>query len=111
MKDIYPPKVKKLLAVFTTRPAETTQELRQTVTAYAARLGGAARTAEEVPEEIEGYIDKVTRHAYKVADEDFLQLKKSGYSEDQIFEITLAASLGAGLARLECGMAVLEGEK
>lgn len=111
MKDIYPPKVKKLLEVFTTYPAETTRELRQTVTAYAARLGGAVRTTEEVPEEIAGYIDKVTRHAYKVTDEDFLELKSSGYSEDQIFEITLGASLGAGLARLECGLTILRGEK
>ena len=65
MKDIYPSKVKKLLAVFTSRPAETTQELRQKVMTYAARLSGAVRAAEEVPEEIEGYIDKVARHAYK----------------------------------------------
>lgn len=111
MKDIYPPKVKKLLAVFTSRPAETTQELRQKVTTYAARLGGAVRAAEEVPEKIEGYIDKVARHAYKVTDDDLLELKEAGYSEDQIFEVTLGAALGAGLARLERGMTVLKGEK
>jgi len=111
MKDIYPAKVKKLLEVFTTSPAETTQQLRQKVTAHAARLGGADRAAREVPEEIEGYIDKVARHAYTVTDEDFLTLKKAGYSEDQIFEITLGAALGAGLARLECGIMALRGDK
>ena len=85
--------------------------MRQKVTAYAARLGGADRAAEEVPGEIKGYIDKVARHAYKVTDDDLRELKEAGYSEDQIFEITLGAALGAGLARLECGMTVLKGEK
>lgn len=111
MKDIYPPKVRKLLEVFTTSPANTSEELRMKVTARAARLGGADRAAEEAPGEIKGYIDKVARHAYKVTDDDLRELKEAGYSEDQIFEITLGAALGAGLARLECGMSVLKGEK
>ena len=81
------------------------------MTAHAARLGGADRAAQEVPQEIKGYIDKVARHAYSVTDEDFLTLKKAGYSEDQIFEITLGAALGAGLARLECGITALKGAK
>jgi len=111
MRDLYPPKVRKLFEVFTTSPAETSEELRRKVTARAARLDGSDRAAAEVPGEIKGYIDKVARHAYKVTDDDLLELKEAGYSEDQIFEVTLGAALGAGLARLERGMTILKGEK
>ena len=107
----YPSKVNKLLEVFTTSPAETSEELRRKVMARAAEPGGAEDAADGVTEDIKGYIDRVARHAYKVSDDDFLELKRSGYSEDQIFEITLGAALGAGLARLEHGMMVLKGEK
>ena len=111
MHKIYPPKVKKLVSVFLTRPAETTPELRQKVESYAARVGGAVRTADDVPEELSGYIEKIARQAYKVTDDDLLELKEHGYSEDQVFEITLGAALGAGLARLERGMTALKGVK
>lgn len=53
---------------------------------------------------------KVARHAYTVTDGDIAALREAGYSEDAIFEITLSAAVGAGLARLERGLAVLRGE-
>ena len=109
--DDYLSKVKKLLEVFTTGPAETSEEMRRKVVDRAAKPGGADCAAEGIPGEVKNYIDKVALHAYKVTDEDFLALKRSGYSEDQIFEITLGAALGAGLVRLECGMTVLKGER
>jgi hypothetical protein len=36
-------------------------------------------------------------------------LRRAGYSEDAIFEITSSAALGAALGRLERGMAALQG--
>jgi alkylhydroperoxidase family enzyme len=60
-----------------------------------------------VPEELIRYVDKVTKHAYKVTDADVEALRHAGYSEDAIFEITLSAALGAGLARLERGLEAL----
>jgi hypothetical protein len=56
MQEIYPPKVKKLMSVFLTQRAETTPKLRRKVEAYAARIGGAVRTAGDVPEELSGCI-------------------------------------------------------
>ena len=50
---------------------------------------------------------KLTEHAYKVTDEDIAALKRAGYSEDQVFEITAATAVGAALLRLETGMRVL----
>ena len=60
--------------------------------------------------DLQGYVDKVTLHAYKVTDKDMQQLKETGYTEDVILEVTLCAGVGASLARLECGLLALKGE-
>jgi alkylhydroperoxidase family enzyme len=49
-------------------------------------------------------VEKVARHAYKVTDADVDGLREAGYSEDAIFEVTLAAALGAAHARLSAGL-------
>ncbi len=54
-------------------------------------------------------MDKVARQAYKVTDDDIAALRQAGYSLDTIFEVTLSAALGAGMSRLERGLAVLKG--
>jgi hypothetical protein len=38
-------------------------------------------------------------------------LRRAGYSEDAIFETAISAAIGGGLARLERGLAALEGDK
>jgi hypothetical protein len=64
----------------------------------------AAAEGPDVPEPLRGYLDKVARHAYEVTDEDVEQLRRAGYSEDEIFEATVSCALGAGLRRLEAGL-------
>jgi alkylhydroperoxidase family enzyme len=73
----------------------------------AMRRGAAA--GKDLPAELVGYIGKVRRHAYKVTDEDVAALKAKGYTEDQLFELTVSAALGASLERLEAGLQALEG--
>jgi len=51
---------------------------------------------------------KVANHAYTVTDDEIDQLRRAGYSEDQVFEATICAAVGAGLARLEKGLAALD---
>ena len=109
MKELYPVKVQKVVAALLTGPAICAPALRQSIEAYAARLAGSARDAQEIPGALAAYVDKVTSCAYKITDEDVQGLKEAGYSEDAIFEITLCASLGAGLARLERGLLALKG--
>lgn len=58
--------------------------------------------------ELAAFVAKVARHAYKVQDEDIARLRRAGYSEDQIFEATIAAAVGAGLLRLDTGLRALE---
>ena len=55
----------------------------------------------------EPYLEKVRRHAYKVVDADIVALREAGWSEDALFEATVAAALGEGLRRLELGLKTL----
>lgn len=84
------------------------QDLRRTAEATAARAAGVNRAgAGLLPPELQDFIAKVAKHAYKVVDEDFDAMKAAGYDEDQIFELTVAAALGSGLSRLERGLVAL----
>ncbi|HEY6286494.1 MAG TPA: hypothetical protein VIX20_12580 [Ktedonobacteraceae bacterium] len=48
---------------------------------------------------------------WEQSEEDFEALRKTGYSEDAIFELTVSAALGTGISRLEHGLAVLKGDE
>jgi alkylhydroperoxidase family enzyme len=61
----------------------------------------------DVPEELRALVEKIERHAYRVTDEDVTALK-SRYSDDELFEIVVAASLGSALDRLRAGLRALE---
>jgi len=76
--------------------------------ALASQVRQAAATAGEVPEVMRTYVQKIVKYAYKVTDEDVQLLLRAGYSEDQIFELTVSAALGAGLVRLKKGLEALE---
>ena len=71
------------------------------------RLRQAAQPNREAPPELAPYLEKVRENAYKVVDEDIQALKDGGYSEEVIFEQTVAVAVGAGLKRLEAGLRVL----
>ncbi|VAZ80843.1 hypothetical protein LAUMK4_05190 [Mycobacterium persicum] len=78
-------------------PADTDPALRR-----------AAYRGDNLPEPLQAYVDKLRRHAYRVQDSDMERLRGAGYSEDQIFEVTIAAALGAGDSRRRAGMAALD---
>ena len=80
------------------------------MTRYAAQiqeLRDAAQPDRPAPAEFASYLEKVRLHAYKVTDADVAALKDAGFSEDQIFEQTVAAAVGAGLERLQAGLGTL----
>lgn len=68
-----------------------------------------AQEQETIPPELERYVDKVARYAYRVTDEEVEQLRQEGYSEDQLFEITLSVALGSATHCLAQGLAALRG--
>ena len=48
---------------------------------------------------IEQYLEKVRTGAYAITDADVQALKDAGLSEDEIFELTVAAAVGEGRRR------------
>jgi len=91
----------RLIKAVTTTPGAAPESLRRAV---------LERTV-AVPQALTRYVDTVALHAYKVTDADVAGLKDAGYSDDAIFEITVAASVGAAMHRLQRGMAALRGEE
>jgi len=103
---------RRLVEAVLTSSGETDLALRRAVEAYTAEHGGRPdEQAGKLPSELVEYVTKVALHAYKTTDQDIEALRQAGYSEDAIFEITLSAALGAGIARWERGLAVLKGDE
>jgi alkylhydroperoxidase family enzyme len=80
-------------------PAETPVEVRR-----AAFAGGAPDPA------LADYVTLVTRQASRVTDAQVTALLHSGVSEDGIFEVTVAAAMGAAQRALDAGIALLESD-
>ena len=91
-----------------TAPGATPESLRRAVLEQ-ARQGCPSQ--DDVPPALSRYVDTVARQAYKVTDAGVAELQQSGNSDDALFEITVAAAVGAALHRLERGMAALRGEE
>ena len=103
-------KIKILVDRVLNGPGQSDAQLRQAVAQrVAAQAGSLPEDAVDLPPEISNYVDKIARHAYRVTDADIETLRAAGYSEDVIFELTVSAALGAGIARLNSGMAALTG--
>lgn len=68
----------------------------------------AAFANTDVPAGARALIDKVTKTAWKVTDEDVAAAKAAGVSEDQLFELTVCASMGQATRQLDAAMAALD---
>ena len=75
--------------------------------ALIAELRAAAQPDRPAPPEFAAYLEKVRTGAYRVADRDVAELKEAGFSEDEIFEQTVAAAVAAGLERLDAGLGTM----
>ena len=75
--------------------------------ALPAETRAALVAGEPAPPPFEAYVEKVRRHAYRVTDAEVAALA-AATSEDAVFEATVATALGAGLVRLEAGLAAIE---
>jgi hypothetical protein len=69
----------------------------------------AAGSGGELPEPVGSYAAKVRDQSYRINDADFAGLTAAGLSDDAIFEITIAAAVGAALQRLDAGMRAVRG--
>jgi hypothetical protein len=66
-----------------------------------------AMYSDTLPGLVGEYLRLVGERAWGITSDDLEALKKAGNTEDQIFELTICAAVGAGLARLEKGLQVL----
>ncbi|MET9021464.1 hypothetical protein ABZV93_15890 [Actinopolymorpha sp. NPDC004070] len=71
-------------------------------------LRAAAVAGEPLPEPWQSYASTVRDASYRITDADIDRLTASGCSQDQIFEITVAAALGAALRSYDAGRRALE---
>jgi len=74
-----------------------------------AGLRRAAAGGDLLPEPWAPYAGKVRERSYRVTDDDVASLRAAGRSEEEIFEITVAAALGAALHRLDAGLRAVRG--
>ena len=71
-------------------------------------LRAAAATGDPLPEPWQSYTAMVREASYKVTDTDIGRLTAAGHAEDQIFEVTVAAAVGAALRCFDAGRRVLK---
>ena len=68
----------------------------------------AAFNNANVVEPARALIEKVTKTAWKVTDEDVAAVKAAGLSEDQIYELCVCAALGQSTRQLDAALAALD---
>lgn len=89
-------------------------EIRQAVFATKAAMGpdtrSAAASGGSLPEPWRSYAASVRDHASRVTGADIEQLKAAGHSEDEIFEITVSAAVGAALLSLDAGLYAVQAD-
>ena len=95
------------------RHADRVAALRRAVFESPGETAPATRRAagggDPLPDPWGPYVDKVRSHSYRVTDADVAALKASGRTEEEIFEITVAASVGAALRSLDAGLRAVRG--
>lgn len=94
-------------------PGVTRPAARQAIEERAAALSGRIRRSREggpIPPDLSEFVDRVAVNAWRVTSEEVASLLEAGFSEDEVFEITVSAAMGAACGRLERGLAALRGE-
>jgi hypothetical protein len=66
-----------------------------------AELRAVVAQSPPAPAQMDAYLAKVRDRAYAVVDRDIEELKDAGFSEDEIFEQTVAVAIDEGLRRLD----------
>jgi hypothetical protein len=55
------------------------------------------------------YVGSIHRDAYRITERDVEELRQAGWSEDQIFELSISAAFGAARDRLDAALRAVEG--
>ena len=93
------------------RHASDIEALRRDVLSSAGATERAHRArvlAGDSPRDFHEYLEKVRSASHRVTDDDVAALRRAGFSEDEIFELTVAAALGVALERHGAARIALE---
>ena len=96
----------------TDRYAKAVARLEQRLRRGPGELASAARAAAidagPLPDPLaRRYVQTVRQHAYKLTDRDLEELAEAGWTDGEVFELTVAAAFGAARRRLDAGLAAL----
>ncbi|HET9839926.1 MAG TPA: hypothetical protein VFR84_16990 [Candidatus Angelobacter sp.] len=97
-----PTTVERVLSSLLESPGQTDTSLRRAVFDRVRLRNG------KVPENLLVLLGRIADQPWAVNDEDISQALAAGYSEDQLFELILAAATGAGVRRLDAGLRAME---
>lgn len=61
----------------------------------------------ELPEPLRLLLEKVVRRSAEVTDADFAAALEAGFTEDQLFELVVCATVGESSRQYEAGLAAL----
>ncbi len=61
-----------------------------------------------LPDLLAQLVDDVARAAHRITDEQFEELYAAGYSAEVLYEVTVAAAVGAGVERRTIGMEAID---
>jgi alkylhydroperoxidase family enzyme len=95
-QDPYAKKMERLRHAVLSGPGSLSPSVRQAIS-EGAELPGAMGT----------FVQKMRDGASTLTDDDIAELHRTHYTDDQIFEATVSAALGAGIFRLECVLSLL----
>lgn len=99
-----PPVIQRLIGRILGTPGDSDTGLRREVFEFAARRSDGA----SIPQPLRSWVDLVANHAYRATDARMDELRQAGYSEGQIFELTIAAAAGAAEMRERRALAALD---
>jgi hypothetical protein len=57
---------------------------------------------------VDGYLEKIRRHAYRITEADIDEMTAAGWDEDRIFELSICAAFGAARLRQRAGLDAVE---
>ena len=96
-----PPEIETLVESVTNGDGNSDKALRQAVFRRGMATLGFPETDTDIPQDLVHYVDTIARHAPDVTEQDIQELLGKGWSEAEIFEVTVAAALAAGYGRLQ----------
>jgi hypothetical protein len=97
----------------TDKHAKALARLEELLRSGPGELAPAVRTAaidaDPLPDPLaQRYAETLRQHAYQLTGRDLEELARAGWTDGQVFELTITAAFGAARRRLDAGLAALD---